>query len=175
MVSMRPIGSRWTAGTVLVALGLGGLSQTLPPLQLPLAWKQSQIQFDCPIDFKFKNDSLGVKRITRHPQLWALGSLGLGLALTTPFLAEICLLSFPILFAYIGGWHQDVRHLKSGKLSQQEYQATSLVPFAALIQGQQRLDDLLGEIKWFNLVSSLGITGLMMWRRRRIMSAWFNR
>lgn len=72
------------------------------------------IQARCPMDFTPKDvpaDGVyGVKRVTRHSTFWALGLLGAGTALGTPFASEIVMFGMPAVFAVIGGAHQDYRH-----------------------------------------------------------------
>eukprot|EP01091_Cochliopodium_minus_P011786 TRINITY_DN3430_c1_g4_i1.p1 TRINITY_DN3430_c1_g4~~TRINITY_DN3430_c1_g4_i1.p1 ORF type:complete len:271 (-),score=69.42 TRINITY_DN3430_c1_g4_i1:186-998(-) len=155
------------------ALGLVGMVQSLPKLQIPFAYVKPEVvviddkqekreggfRAKCPIDFKAKGLSgdpeYGFKKITRHPMLFSMGLLSLGSALSTKYLSEFVFFGFPLVFAFIGGAHQDHRHLKSGDLTEQVYQNTSLVPFLALIQGRQSWNKLFDEISWVN--SSLAV------------------
>jgi hypothetical protein len=88
------------------AMGLVGLSQLIPALQIPVgvisqnkpssqssesskAGKEKEIKLyvRCPMDFKQKHASadglFGVERVTRYPALWAMGFVGLGTAIST--------------------------------------------------------------------------------------------
>jgi len=164
------------AGAVgLQALGLIGLSQMVPKLQLPVTMSgdtsanrstseqqgspgtvQGQgFKVQCPIDFKaadIPDDAVyGVRRVTRHAQLWSLGFLGLGTALATPFATEVLMFSMPAVFAVVGGAHIDYRHRRqSGGDLPPEIDAISSgpVPFTALLMGKQSWGDLANELKW---------------------------
>lgn len=123
----------------LLSLGLGMASQTVPKLQLPVAYgpssessssdtastnnssgpqppstkSSSSFQVRCPFDFtdsKSSSDQLwGVERVTRHPGLWSMGLVGLGQTLLVPSLPQRVWWSMPALVALIGGWHTDSR------------------------------------------------------------------
>ena len=122
---------------------------------------QSQAKFTfkarCPMDFRSKPDLspdavYGIERITRHSNLWALASLGVGTALVTPFLVESMFYAGPILLATIGTAHQDSRFRRNmgGSLSPEKESITSNIPFLALISGRQDWNQLFEEIKWLN-------------------------
>jgi uncharacterized membrane protein len=101
------------AALSLQALGLIGMSQFAPKLQLPVALgghavsdsaipaaSKVVLRSRCPIDFSpadIPADGIyGMKRVTRHPQLWSLGLLGLGAAFGTPFATEVILFAAPV-------------------------------------------------------------------------------
>jgi uncharacterized membrane protein len=115
----------------------------------------------CPMDFRPKdipaNGIYGMDRISRHPTFWSLGILCLGQASMATYVPEIIMFTYPILFASIGGWHQDQRYLRGsgGHLSKENYSITSNVPFIALATGKQSWSDLAKEIKWSNACFSL--------------------
>ncbi|KAJ3076441.1 CAAX prenyl protease [Podochytrium sp. JEL0797] len=143
------------------AIGLIGLSQSLPKLQIPVSFSSSSsnpstqtttpttpptssssgFKVLCPIDIahmKSNNpNELGLRRVTRHPQLFSLGFLALGTALASPFLSTRLLCGFPIVFAVIGGAHQDRRFKRNGRFSEEYLEETSLLPFGALLTGRQ--------------------------------------
>ena len=111
----------------------------------------------CPMDFRSKPDLpldaiYGVERITRHPNLWALASLGVGTALATPFVIESMFFAGPILLATFGTAHQDSRFRRNmrGTLSPEKERITSNIPFLALFVGKQNWEQLGNEIKWLN-------------------------
>ena len=111
----------------------------------------------CPMDFRSKPDLppdavYGVERITRHHNLWALASLGVGAALVTPFMVESLFFAGPLLLATFGTAHQDSRFRRNmgGTLSPEKEERTSNIPFAALLTGRQEWKKLLEEIKWLN-------------------------
>ena len=95
-------------------------------------------QVRCPFDFNAPEEEVaGMKRVSRHDKLWSFGLLGLGSALGTPFLGEFVLFAFPLLFAWVGGAHQDYRYRRNmgGSLSPQVDAVTSNVPFYAFLTG----------------------------------------
>ncbi|RYY84978.1 hypothetical protein EON63_08185, partial [archaeon] len=128
-----------TVAFAIQALGLAGLSQLAPALQVPVAFRSDAVQPNpvpsmssnslntsqsaqqpehkmyvrCPIDFRPKQSEdgiYGIERITRHPALWFGALTLLGPALVTPYMAHVSMCTFPTLFALIGGEHQDYRY-----------------------------------------------------------------
>ncbi|KAI8612054.1 hypothetical protein BC830DRAFT_1138482, partial [Chytriomyces sp. MP71] len=187
--TVAPVPVRGAAFAVQ-ALGLAMLaSSALPKLQVPVSVARSPasssapsspapvpqptLKLLCPVDFAHARNAepneMGLKRITRHPQLFALGLTALGTALSTSFLTTRILCGFPIVFAVIGGAHQDVRFLRSGSYSHDYVDSTSLMPFVALMTGNQKWSDLASEIKWVNV--SLGVLVAGMLARRRMVLA----
>lgn len=126
----------------------------------------------CPMDFTPVDtpaDGIyGVQRVTRHPQFWILGFVGLGAAVATPFLSEMVMFTMPAVFAVVGGLHQDSRFRRGlgGTLTPEVDAKTSAVPFAALITGKQSWLNLGLELKELNAALALTVAGLMAWRRR---------
>jgi hypothetical protein len=181
-------------GFALQTLGLIGVSQLIPKLQVPVYLtneeappKASQVQNDptpspkspglfsvkvrCPMDFR-SNDMpadavYGMDRVSRHAAFWSLGAFSLGHAVSTIFVPEIVMFSFPIVFAYIGGTHQDYRHRRGsgGLLTPERDAVTSNVPFWALINGNQSWEELAKEMKWTNAGLAASISFLMFLRR----------
>lgn len=109
-VSVAAVGGSF----VLQAVGLAGLFQALPRVQLPLASEPAhgeraepaaaseagaaarQWVIRCPMDFKGESaspavtspDGLhGLHRVSRHPMLWSLAAVGLGAARSSPLVA----------------------------------------------------------------------------------------
>lgn len=111
----------------------------------------------CPIDFSHKKDSSVLTKITRHPQLFSLAFATLPIALTSPLASHLILFGFPSVFTLVGGMHLDHRYLKSGRLSQEEYEKTSLLPFVALIQGKQKWSEVWDGLKGLNVMIGLGL------------------
>jgi hypothetical protein len=166
------------------ALGICGLVHALPKLQIPVSFTLENIVTDaqqsittpklkmlCPVDFKDaktpKEGIYGLERITRHPGLWSLGLASAGVALYTPFWSEIILFGFPLIFAGIGGAHQDMRFRRNGGLTESTDNVTSLFPFVALLQGKQNWVDLSSELKWVNI--GLGVITAFTFAVRREM------
>ena len=79
----------------------------------------------------------GVLRVTRHPILMAFGLFGLGSACATIRVSEFMMGFFMFSWTVIGGLHQDYRHRRSGELSEEFDNKTSMMPFMAFAQGKQ--------------------------------------
>lgn len=102
-------------GITLQGLGLAGLSQLAPALQIPIGLRtvsntssnsgssnspnaavESKFFVRCPMDFRQNNSGSGISgldRVSRHPALWSFGLTALGSAITTgKFLSFDCLL-----------------------------------------------------------------------------------
>ena len=145
------------ASFVLQALGLAGLSQTLPRVQTPFAPSEAvlpatradpspaQWVVRCPMDFRGETnkevtspDGLhGLHRVSRHPMLWSLACVGLGAALAVPSAPQAVWLCGPALMALLGGAHIDFRHRRQlgGTLTAEEERVTSHLPFVAMASG----------------------------------------
>mmetsp|Transcript_3115 Transcript_3115/g.4154 ORF Transcript_3115/g.4154 Transcript_3115/m.4154 type:complete len:310 (-) Transcript_3115:74-1003(-) len=155
--------------------GNKGLSQEEPQEQPRKKWKVR-----CPFDFtdskskslnatngkqKSFNDLHGIDRITRHPGLWSCGLLGLGSSFLSPCIPTRIWLSMPLMVALIGGGHTDSRFRRGmgGVLTKEMDDATSNVPFWAILSGKQGdgrmtiLSLLREEVKGLNLVLGVGI------------------
>jgi uncharacterized membrane protein len=92
----------------------------------------------------------GLVRLTRHPLFMGLAVWGFAHALVNGFLSDIVFFAGFPLFGLIGAAHQDARK----QFEQQArlgpfYGETSLLPFAAVITGRNRL--VLGEMPWVAL------------------------
>lgn len=178
-LSRRGRGIHAVAFTVQ-ALGLVGLSQLAPALQIPVAFGgegpgfktspqsssqekppvsvgtgERKLYVRCPIDFRPRNpngDIYGIDRVTRHPALWILAFTFLGPAFTTLYPTHAVMYAFPTVFAYIGGAHTDYRYRRGngGTLSPEKDAVTSNVPFGAMVTGKQSWSALADEMKWTN-------------------------
>lgn len=119
-------------------------------------------QARCPIDFRSSKNGdevHGIERVTRHPFLWSLGFAGFGHACRSVFVTEMIMGTFPLMFAYIGGAHQDYRHRRGsgGQLTPQRDSETSLLPFAALATGAQSWTKLVDEMKPVNAALAVAL------------------
>lgn len=167
------------------------ISQLFPKLQSPFAPEKGKVQDNsvevvgpptpkppsamkmrCPMDFKAPDIPLdgiyGLDRVSRHATFWSFGLLALGQAATAAFLPEVIFFTSPILFALIGGWHQDQRHLRGsgGSLSPEKYAVTSNIPFLRLLEGKQSWKDLSDELKWSNATISMFISSSIVMLRK---------
>ena len=122
----------------------------------------------CPIDFEFGKDKQagdhvwGMKRITRHPQLFSLGLTSLSFALSSQYISHLVFWSFPLLFAVVGGAHQDSRHKRGmgGILTKEMEDQTSLIPFQALVEGRQNWSKLWEEMKQINALLAVTVAAI---------------
>lgn len=175
------------------ALGLAGFSQLAPALQVPVGFgeqhqevnevnsvnvenskpkaSERKLYVRCPIDFRHPKSEageiFGVERISRHPTLWFLGFTALGQAMTTVYPTSAVVFTFPIIFAYIGGAHQDYRYRRGegGILTPERENVTSNIPFLAMIEGKQSFSDLAKEVKWTNAAGGVLIAALFALKR----------
>jgi uncharacterized membrane protein len=170
---------------IVQTLGLVGFSQAIPlvrmpytyvenstPPNLPLEVSPTKVKaWRCPMDFRSndlsENEVFGVERITRHAVFWSFGLFTLSSALSTIYLPEIVMFSFPSVFALIGGAHQDHRFLNGsgGKLTLEKYEKTSHLPFGAVLTGKQSLSDVGKELKTTNLSIAIGASLLLGLKR----------
>jgi len=184
---------------VCMSIGLGMISQMPPKIQIPVHYASStDVQqlatsaaatadlpeeivekgwkVRCPFDFTDNKDTNspvhGLERITRHPGLWSFGLLGLGNALLVPSLPQRLWLSMPLMVALVGGAHTDSRFRRGmgGTLSKEYDEATSNIPFLALLSGRQgnvvdKLQDFAEEVKPLNLALAVGVSGLWVLRK----------
>ena len=123
----------------------------------------------------------GIKRVTRHPSLWAFALGSLGLALCTPLATSACF--FGGGFVVIGGLtlHIDSRYRRGMggflgstmvEVDGQEVEVnndwphSSWFPGMALVGGAQDIRLLCADSKGTNLVAVAAITSLLLARRR---------
>lgn len=177
------------AAMCFLSLGLGMASQTLPKFQLPVtmvtattatstpspvAAPKKTFKVQCPFDFTDKpsgdgNTIRGLERISRHPGLWSMGLVGVGHSFLVPHVPKKAWLCMPLLVAFVGGAHTDSRYRRGmgGTLSKERDEATSNVPFWAMMQ-RGGWTDLMQELKPLNAAMAVGVAGLWMWRTGRV-------
>jgi uncharacterized membrane protein len=81
----------------------------------------------------------GVTRITRHPMLVAFGLFGVAHLLVNGSLGDVLFFGGFPLFTWIGGRHQDARKVDEVAGYAGFVAETSILPFAAILAGRQRL------------------------------------
>lgn len=82
----------------------------------------------------------GIERVTRHGLFVGVALLGAAHALLATRLVGAVMMGGLALFAVIGAWHQDRKLLRQhGEPYAAYLEATSTVPFAAIVAGRQRL------------------------------------
>lgn len=111
----------------------------------------------------------GVHRITRHPMLVGLASVGAAALVASPRPQVAALGIAPILVAVFGAAHQDSRHRRGigGSLSPADEVTTSHVPFGAVLRGEQSLADVVAETKAPNAALA-ALVALLAWRMRAV-------
>lgn len=161
----------------------GGTPRVQSENEVPVATpvqKGFSLQVRCPFDFTDNKDPSGpvhgIERITRHPGLWSFGLMGMGVAMLTPSVPQRAWLAMPAFVALIGGAHTDSRFRRGlgGELPEEYDNATSNIPFRAIVNGSQGnvLDvarDMADEIKPLNAAIAIGLSGLVVLRRGRGM------
>jgi uncharacterized membrane protein len=88
----------------------------------------------------------GILRITRHPLLAGFALWGVAHLLMNGHVGDVVYFGGYPLFVWIGSRHQDARLSRDRPGYAEFVRATSLVPFAAIVAGRQRL--VLAELPW---------------------------
>lgn len=165
----------------ILATGTGCLlvSQLFPSFRNPadlmknLSTKRENKKGLCPMDFEAdremasKNGVNGVQRITRHASLYGLGFLGLGVALRSGLAAQALL--FGGLFPVVGilANHIDHRYRNGiGGEIKYDWPQTSNFPFTAIAFGDQKVSDVLCDLKGTNAAAAGLVTLAVAWARR---------
>ena len=111
----------------------------------------------------------GLSRVTRHPFFVGVGLLGLGHALLATHLTGTVAMGFLGVFALLGSHFQDRKLVaERGRDYAQYVEETSLVPFAAILAGRQRL--VMREIS----VAGLAIGLALAWALRLVHAHVFD-
>jgi uncharacterized membrane protein len=88
----------------------------------------------------FRGRARGIQRITRHPQNFSFALFGFAHMLSNPFAGDWVFFGGFLVYGLFSGLHQDKRTLVTGPKEVGEFQAeTSIMPFAAILAGKQRL------------------------------------
>jgi len=83
----------------------------------------------------------GVLRITRHPMNMGIAAFALGHMASNPRPGELFLFGSLFVVGFFGAYHQDRRKAREKGDEFKEFQKkTSILPFAALVQGKTRLE-----------------------------------
>jgi uncharacterized membrane protein len=88
----------------------------------------------------------GITRITRHPTFAAIFLFGVAHCLVNGFLSDLVFFGGFSVFSWIGAWHQDTRKIADIPGYAEFKNATSFLPFAAILSGRQPLS--LSELRW---------------------------
>jgi uncharacterized membrane protein len=104
----------------------------------------------------------GMLRITRHPFLWGVAIWAAGHLLVNGDAAAIVLFGSMLLLALVGTTSIDAKRRRAlGAKWEAFADQTSNVPFAAIVQGRQRLN--IGEIGWWRIVLAVAVWALFAW------------
>ena len=111
----------------------------------------------------------GLERITRHPFLVGVALTAGAHALLAPHLIGTVFSAGLLALALGGAWHQDRKLLaRRGHPFAAFLAATSLVPFAAIVSGRQRL--VLRELPWGSLAATLPAIVFLRWAHASIFA-----
>lgn len=99
----------------------------------------------------------GLERVTRHPMFVAVGLLSVGHILLATSWHTVVLFGGFLLLSIVGAWHQDRKlRVSKGPAYQRFLAQTSGLPFAAMIDGRQRL--VWRELPWpFLTAGAVGV------------------
>jgi uncharacterized membrane protein len=98
----------------------------------------------------------GVLRITRHPMNIGLGMIGLAHVIGNGWLGDVAFFGSLAVVGLLGPWHQDRRKaVELGEPYQELQKHTSIIPFAAILSGRNRL--VLGELKLPLILIAVGL------------------
>ena len=90
----------------MMALPLQGVALFILSQKVPELSVSRMMGGGCPFSFPPKTDEIkGVRRITRHPDLMAMGLFGLGSACATIRMTEFFFGLFPFIFSLVGAAH----------------------------------------------------------------------
>jgi uncharacterized membrane protein len=99
----------------------------------------------------FRGRARGIQRITRHPQNFSFALFGFAHMLSNSFIGDWIFFGGFLIYGIFSAIHQDKRTLAFGPKEVREFQAeTSIVPFAAILAGKQRL-----ALREYNLIGLL--------------------
>jgi uncharacterized membrane protein len=108
------------------------------------------------------NPVRGMLRITRHPFLWGVAIFSAGHLLVNGDAASIILFGTLFALSVLGTFSIDAKRRRALGAKWDAFAAqTSNIPFAAMVQGRQRLN--LGEIGWWRIVLAVAVWALLAW------------
>ena len=111
---------------------------------------------------RFSRSPRGIQRITRHPMNTGFGLFGLAHMVSNPTMGDWVFWGGFVVHAVISAVHQDRRVLAAGAPEYRSfYDQSSLVPFAAVLGGKQRL--VAAEISWGAVALAVVLFALIFW------------
>lgn len=103
----------------------------------------------------------GILKVTRHPVMWGTALWAMTHMLANGHLAAQIFFGGLAVLALGGAAHLDLRKSAAGDTRWEAYKAkTSHIPFAAIIQGRDRIGR--GEFRWWQIALSIAIYAAMM-------------
>jgi Predicted membrane protein len=104
----------------------------------------------------------GVLRITRHPFLWGVALWAVGHLLVNGEIASLILFLSMLALALLGTASIDAKRRRALGAKWEGFAAqTSNLPFAAILQGRQKLS--IGEIGWWRIVAGVAVWVILTW------------
>ena len=151
---MIPADDMLFSSTPLFPLVRTGYIKHLPQMTL----QQSTFHIAVFLDLLLVQCREGIQRVTRHPLNLAFALIAAAHMLSNPFVGDWIFFGGFLVYGLLSAIHQDRRTLASGGEEVARFQSeTSLVPFAAIFSGKQRLG--LDEYRPIALVASLVVCG----------------
>ncbi len=109
----------------------------------------------------------GMLRVTRHPFLSGVALWAAGHMLVNGDLASLILFGALLILAIFGPLSIDAKRRRALGAKWEAFAAqTSAIPFAAILQGRQRLT--VGDIDWWRLAVGVMVWGAMVWAHQLI-------
>lgn len=101
----------------------------------------------------------GLTRITRHPLFMGLALWGFAHLLLSVSLSDLVFFGGFIVYGFLGALHLDYRKRKTEPQLDEFYRETSVLPFAAIAAGRNKL--VVSELPWMGLGVGLGVALLL--------------
>jgi uncharacterized membrane protein len=112
----------------------------------------------------------GMLRITRHPFLWGVAIFSAGHLLVNGDPASIVLFGTLFALSVLGTFSIDAKRRRALGAKWEAFAAqTSNIPFAAIVQGRQRLS--VAEIGWWRIVLAIAVWALLAWAHPYLFGA----
>ncbi|HEX4179383.1 MAG TPA: NnrU family protein [Caulobacteraceae bacterium] len=111
----------------------------------------------------------GMTRITRHPFLWGVAIWAFAHLLVNGTLSAFCLFGSMLILGLFGPVSIDAKRMRALGERYGAFKAqTSNIPFAAIVQGRQKLK--IGEI-WWRLVVAVVLFVVVLWLHPKLFGA----
>jgi uncharacterized membrane protein len=111
---------------------------------------------------RFVSAARGVHKVTRHPMNTAFALFGAAHMVSNPSVGDWIFWGGWVVYSVISALHQDRRMLATGPEAYRSFHAgTSLIPFAAILSGRQKLA--LRDVSWAGVVVAVALFGVLRW------------